>query len=86
MLRILSEKKRRAFYASFTGKSFNVLFENEEKDAKMYGFTENYIKVETDYDPLLINEITQVTLGDLSSDGWAKADINYATISHAHVS
>ena len=86
MLRILSEKKRRAFYASFAGKSFNVLFENEEKDAKMYGFTENYIKVETDYDPLLINEITQVTLGDFSSDGWAKADINYATISHAHVS
>ncbi len=86
MLRILSEKKRRAFYASFSGKSFNVLFENEEKDAKMYGFTENYIKVETDYDPLLINEITQVTLGELSSDGWAKADINYATISHAHVS
>ena len=52
----------------------------------MYGFTENYIRVETDYDPLLINEITQVTLGDLSSDGWAKADINYASISHSHVS
>ncbi len=84
MLRILSEKKRHAFYDKFVGKSFNVLLENEEKDGKMYGFTENYIKVEVDYDPLLINEITQVTIGHQTPDGFASAEINYSSISHAH--
>jgi threonylcarbamoyladenosine tRNA methylthiotransferase MtaB len=58
MLRILSEKKKHAFYHSQINSSHNVLFENEEKNGKMYGFTDNYIKVEADYDPLLINEIT----------------------------
>ncbi len=86
MLRILSEKKRRAFYDSFSGKSFNVLFENEEKDGKMYGFTENYIKTVADYDPLLINEITPVSIGPLSDDGCANAEINYTNITPSHVS
>ncbi len=86
MLRILSEKKRRAFYDSFSGKSFNVLFENEEKDGKMYGFTENYIKTVADYDPLLINEITSVSIGPLSDDGCANAEINYTNITPSHVS
>lgn len=86
MLRILSEKKRRAFYESFSGKSFNVLFENEEKDGKMYGFTENYIKTVADYDPLLINEITSVSIGQLSDDGCANAEINYTNLTPSHVS
>jgi threonylcarbamoyladenosine tRNA methylthiotransferase MtaB len=86
MLRILSEKKRRAFYSSFNNASFNVLFENEEKNNKMYGFTENYIKVEVDYDPLLINEITPVTIADLNQDGFAVAEINYTNLTPSHVS
>ncbi|MFM6983440.1 MAG: tRNA (N(6)-L-threonylcarbamoyladenosine(37)-C(2))-methylthiotransferase MtaB [Chitinophagaceae bacterium] len=86
MLRILSEEKRRAFYESFSGKSFNVLFENEEKDGKMYGFTENYIKTVADYDPLLINEITSVSIGQLSDDGCANAEINYTNLTPSHVS
>jgi threonylcarbamoyladenosine tRNA methylthiotransferase MtaB len=28
----------------------------------MFGFTENYIKVKTQYDPMLVNEITEFTL------------------------
>ncbi len=86
MLRILSEKKKRAFYQSYIGKTFNVLFENEEKEGKMYGFTENYIKVEADYDPLLINEISEVTLSGINSDGFASAEINYAQAHAIHVS
>ncbi len=86
MLRILSEKKRRAFYESFSGKSFNVLFENEEKEGKMYGFTDNYIKTVADYDPLLINEITSVSIGHLSDDGCASAEINYTNLTPSHVS
>ncbi len=69
MLRILSEKKRRAFYSAHAGNNFPVLFEAEKKDGKMYGFTPNYIKVSADYDPLLVNEIIEVTLGEIGADG-----------------
>ncbi len=86
MLRILSEKKKRAFYQNNIGQSFNVLFENEEKDSKMYGFTENYIKVEADYDPLLINELSEVCITGINNDGFASAEINYAKLSAIHVS
>lgn len=69
MLRILSEKKRRAFYEQHIGETFSVLFEAEENSGKMNGFTENYIKVKTNYDPLLVNEITQVKLTAIDEDG-----------------
>jgi threonylcarbamoyladenosine tRNA methylthiotransferase MtaB len=58
------------------------LFENEEKNGKMYGFTDNYIKVEADYDPLLINEITEVMLNDINSEGFALSEINYTQNYH----
>lgn len=61
-LRILSDKKRHLFYREHLGKTFKVLYEAEEDMGKMYGFTENYIKVEADYDPLLINELVDVQL------------------------
>jgi threonylcarbamoyladenosine tRNA methylthiotransferase MtaB len=54
-----------------------VLFENEEKKGKMFGFTSNYIKVEVDYDPLLINEIVKVELTSINTDGHMNATINY---------
>lgn len=68
-LRILSEKKKQAFYRSHLGKTFTVLFEAEEDKGKMSGFTENYIKVETDYDPLLVNELITAELQDIASSG-----------------
>ena len=47
MLRGLSVKKRRAFYESQIGKELTVLLEGENKNGLMYGFTENYVKVQT---------------------------------------
>ena len=82
MLRILSEKKKQAFYNSQLNTKHSVLFENEEKNGKMYGFTDNYIKVEADYDPLLINEITEVLLCDINAEGFALSEINYTTNHH----
>ncbi len=82
MLRILSEKKKQAFYNSQLNTNHSVLFENEEKNGKMYGFTDNYIKVEADYDPLLINEITEVLLCDINAEGFALSEINYTTNHH----
>lgn len=60
MLHILSDKKRRNFYESQVGSQGKVLFEDDIKDGKMYGFTGNYIKVEALYDPLLINDTREV--------------------------
>ncbi len=65
MLRILSEKKRRKFYEENLGQTFTVLFEEDVENGMMHGFTENYIRVAAKYDPILINELKQVTLDEI---------------------
>lgn len=69
MLHILSEKKRRAFYETQIGSDGLVLFEGDIKDGYMHGFTKNYVKVRTPYDPLLVNEIVPVKLVALTNSG-----------------
>ncbi|MFN3916321.1 MAG: tRNA (N(6)-L-threonylcarbamoyladenosine(37)-C(2))-methylthiotransferase MtaB [Flavobacteriales bacterium] len=68
-LRILSEKKKRAFYESNLGKSEAVLFESEEEDGFMFGFTSNYVKVKSEYNNQLINKINPVYLTKVDKDG-----------------
>lgn len=69
MLRILSEKKRMAFYRTQLGKTHRVIWESDNKSGKMHGFTENYVKVETDYDESLINQSEPVELTGLNNAG-----------------
>lgn len=69
MLRILSEKKRRKFYEENLSKTYKVLFEEDVEDGKMHGFTENYIRVAAKYDPMLINELKEVTLEEINPSG-----------------
>jgi threonylcarbamoyladenosine tRNA methylthiotransferase MtaB len=69
MLHILSDKKRRYFYEQHINKSATVLFENDIENGKMFGFTENYIRVAAKYDPLLINELKPVMLAGFNQDG-----------------
>lgn len=69
MLHILSEKKRRSFYETQVGNTTEVLFEADQKDGFMHGFSRNYVKVKAPYDPLLINEIRMVKLENIASDG-----------------
>ena len=69
MLRILSEKKRMAFYRSQLGKTHRVIWEADNKNGKMHGFTENYVKVETDFDESLINQSELVELKELNNAG-----------------
>jgi threonylcarbamoyladenosine tRNA methylthiotransferase MtaB len=45
MLRILSQKKRRAFYESMVGSVMTVLTEGDVEDGKRFGFTDNYVRV-----------------------------------------
>jgi len=69
MLHILSDKKRRAFYESQLDKTDEVLFEGDIKDGFMHGFTRNYVKVRTKFDPVLVNELKTVHLTKISPDG-----------------
>ena len=68
MLRGLSEKKLRSFYTQHSGKTFNVLFEADHKDGMMHGYTENYIKIKTEYDVALINQVIKVELNKIDDD------------------
>ncbi len=69
MLRGLSSKKEIAFYNSQIGKEKTVLFEKAEKDNKMYGFTENYIKIAYPYHQELVNTIQKVKLNEINEKG-----------------
>ncbi len=69
MLRILSEKKRAEFYRSQVNKIRPVLFEQKVEDNFIYGFTDNYVKVKTKYDPLLVDAIANCQLSKIGADG-----------------
>lgn len=68
MLHILSDKKRRFFYEQHLNQTYPVLWEAENDANVMYGFTSNYIKVKTAYDPMLVNEVMQVTITGVDTD------------------
>ncbi|NOZ47565.1 MAG: tRNA (N(6)-L-threonylcarbamoyladenosine(37)-C(2))-methylthiotransferase MtaB [Chlorobi bacterium] len=69
MLQILSDKKQRFFYEKNIGNETNVLFEGKKAENKMYGFTENYIKIETKFNQHLINTVQKVKLSGISKHG-----------------
>jgi len=74
MLRALSVKKRRAFYESQLGKTKTVLFESENKEGYIQGFTENYVKVKCPWNPALINTLQQIKLTRIDTDGLVRFD------------
>lgn len=69
MLRILSEKKKMAFYQSQISKTLPVLWEHENRDGMMFGFTENYVRVQKPFDVRSVNEIERVTLQAVENSG-----------------
>ena len=69
MLRGLSVKKRRAFYESQIGSNRTVLFESENKEGYIHGFTENYVKVKTPWNPELVNTLHDIKLTKIDEDG-----------------
>ncbi|BEV06115.1 tRNA (N(6)-L-threonylcarbamoyladenosine(37)-C(2))-methylthiotransferase MtaB [Chryseobacterium gambrini] len=69
MLRILSEKKKMAFYQNQLGKTLPVLWEHENKDGKMFGFTENYVRVQKNFDQASVNQIEFLKLEKIEADG-----------------
>lgn len=69
MLRILSEKKKMAFYQTQLGKTLPILWEHENKNGMMFGFTENYVRVKKAFDEDSINKIEYLKLHQLENDG-----------------
>ncbi|GAB7256686.1 tRNA (N(6)-L-threonylcarbamoyladenosine(37)-C(2))-methylthiotransferase MtaB [uncultured Polaribacter sp.] len=74
MLRGLSAKKRRAFYETQIGNTLTVLFESENKEGYIHGFTENYVKVKTPWNPALVNTLHKVVLTEIDEDGSVRLD------------
>ena len=74
MLRGLSVKKRRAFYESQLGNKSIVLFESENKEGFIHGFTENYVKVKTPWNPELVNTLHNIKLTTIDEDGIVRFD------------
>lgn len=77
MLRILSEKKKMAFYQTQLGKTLPVLWEHENKDGKMFGFTENYVRVQKDFDAASVNQIEFLNLEKILSDGTVSVQYSF---------
>ncbi len=74
MLRGLSVKKRRAFYENELNTKHTVLFESENKEGYIHGFTENYVKVKTPWNPELVNTLHDITLTKIDEDGIVRFD------------
>ncbi|MBL0104309.1 MAG: tRNA (N(6)-L-threonylcarbamoyladenosine(37)-C(2))-methylthiotransferase MtaB [Bacteroidetes bacterium] len=75
MLRILSEKKRAAFYLEHIGKTYPVLLEEENRDGELQGYTSNYIRVSVPYDESLTNSIHEVQVTSFDGGVSAKAEL-----------
>ena len=74
MLRGLSAKKRRAFYEKQLDTKRTVLFEGENKEGYIHGFTENYVKVKAPWNPELVNTLHTVNLTEIDEDGLVRFD------------
>ena len=80
MLRGLSVKKRRAFYESQLNTDQVVLFEGENKEGYIHGFTENYVKVKAPWNPELVNTIHKVKLTKIGEDGLVRFSFKEALV------
>lgn len=78
MLRGLSVKKRRSFYESQIGAERTVLFEGENKEGYIHGFTENYVKVKTPWNPHLVNTLHEVSLTKIDEEGSVRLEFVHA--------
>lgn len=74
-LHLLSDRKKRQFYLENLGSQRSVLFEQEEDEGLMYGFTENYIKVKYPYNSQLVNTFQEIRLTEVDRDGIMKCEL-----------
>jgi len=75
MLQILSEKKKRYFYEQELNRESTVLFEAQENQGEMFGFTENYLKIKTVFNPNWVNKLKKVVPLSINADGTVNAEV-----------
>jgi len=69
LLHELSAGKKSSFYKQNKDREVSVLFESDNSGGRMHGFSENYIKVGTRFNPDLINRIKKVRLTGTDREG-----------------
>jgi threonylcarbamoyladenosine tRNA methylthiotransferase MtaB len=69
MLRILSSKKKTEFYNQFKNTQQEILFESEQKNNRIYGYSRNYLRVSVPFDRELINTKRKVKIGAIDDEG-----------------
>ena len=74
ILRSLSDKKRRIFYESQIGLDKTVLYEIENRRGYIYGYTENYLRVRTPWNPELANKLKPVRINEIDQDGYTRVE------------
>ena len=68
-LRILSEKLQRSFYEKYINTNQTALFEQENKEEYLLGFTDNYIKVKIPFKDQYCKTKQQIKLLNIDNDG-----------------
>ena len=67
-LRILSSKLQRLFYQEYENTHQTALFEQENKDGYLHGFTDNYIRIKVPYDSRLQQTKQDVSLSEIDNN------------------
>lgn len=75
LLHALSEKKKLHFYKQQIGKTAEVLWESDNINGYMHGFTGNYVKVRTQYLSELINQVTKVRINAVNDDDTCSVEL-----------
>lgn len=75
MLRILSDKKKYAFYREMVGRELKVLFESENKEGFIYGFASNYVRVKHPFNSDLVNKFSFVQIRDVEGNNCVTENI-----------
>jgi len=68
MLRILSEKKKHEFYQKMVGKELTILFEHEDHNGMMKGFSSNYVRIKHSFDQELINKFVKAKIKEVDEN------------------
>ena len=74
-LRILSNKLQRSFYEKYLDTEHTALFEQENKEGYLFGFTDNYIKIKIPFQSAIRRTKKQVNLTAIDDDGIMKAEL-----------
>ena len=76
MLRVLSQKKKHAFYETMIGKTVSVLMEGDVEDGMRLGFSDNYVRVGLSADETEENVFVNATIVEVKDDKCSAVILN----------